>query len=49
MIHENLSVVKVFLAVKSSASIACYVKVVTDANEIVMETEGRFLVHRSES
>lgn len=49
MIHDNLSVVTVFFAVKSYASIARYVKFVTDGNEIVMETEGRFLVHRSES
>lgn len=49
VIHDNLSIVKVLLAVKSSASIARYVKVVTDGNEIVMETEGRFLVQRSES
>lgn len=48
MIHDNLSVVKVFLAVKSSASIARYVKVVTDGNEIVMETERRFVVQHSE-
>lgn len=49
MIHDNLSVVKVFLALKSSASIAPYVKVVTDANDIVVEAEARFLARRSES
>lgn len=49
VIHDNLSVVKVFLALKSSASIVRYVKVVTDANDIVMEAQGRCLARRSAS